>query len=107
MFTIEEFSKRSGRFREKGKDPLRGPPVNVIILYAGGDDFALYVEWKDVIYFVNKIYNGVKKLIRPLTLSVALTIDKSDVPILDLYRNVVRLLEEYAKKLRRLDVYAI
>ncbi len=100
MFTIEEFSKRSEKFREKGKDPLREPPVNVIILYAGGDDVALYGEWKDVIYFVNKIYNGVRKLIRPLTLSVALTIDKSDVPILDLYRNVVRLLEEYAKKVK-------
>ncbi len=92
MLVLEELSKRPGS-EEK-------PSVNVIVLYAGGDDIALYGEWKDVIYFVNEIYNSVRRLIGPITLSLALTIDKPDVPILDLYRNVVRLLEEYAKKVK-------
>lgn len=59
----------------------RGP----IILYAGGDDLAIYGYWVDVLLFLDKLYEEVFTALYPLSFTSSMAIERNDYPLLELY----------------------
>lgn len=60
---------------------------DVVVLYSGGDDISTYGEWDQILLFVHKVYDEVvKDLLKPLTVSVGVSIGRPKVPLLYLYR---------------------
>jgi len=74
--------------------------LGAIPLYAGGDDVVLYGDWVHVIGLVFDVYKLIRAAVRPLALSIAVTVDRSKTPILELYGRAVALLEDYAKRVK-------
>ena len=74
--------------------------LGAIPLYAGGDDVVLYGDWVHVIRLVFDVYKLIRAAVKPLTLSIAITVDRSKTPILELYSRAVTFLEDYAKRLK-------
>jgi CRISPR-associated protein Csm1 len=72
---------------------------DVIALYAGGDDAVFYGDWIPVILYIISVYKDVRSVLPHLTFSIGITIDKSDLPIILLYEDVVDLLRQ-AKKVK-------
>jgi len=74
--------------------------LDVIPLYAGGDDITLYGKWSHVVYYVNELSRDIRRTLPPLSLSIGISIGDAKEPLLLLYRYAVHLLEEYAKGVR-------
>jgi len=74
--------------------------LDVIPLYAGGDDITLYGKWSHVVYYVNELSRDIRRTLPPLSLSIGISIGDAKEPLLLLYRYAVHLLEEYAKSVR-------
>jgi CRISPR-associated protein Csm1 len=74
--------------------------LDVIPLYAGGDDITLYGKWSHVVYYVNELSRDIRRTLPPLSLSISISIGDAKEPLLLLYRYAVHLLEEYAKSVR-------
>jgi CRISPR-associated protein Csm1 len=74
--------------------------LDVIPLYAGGDDITLYGKWSHVVYYVNELSRDIRCTLPPLSLSIGISIGDAKEPLLLLYRYAVHLLEEYAKSVR-------
>ena len=67
---------------------------DVILLYAGGDDATIYGEWSSVLNFVKEvIYDKIIGSLYPLSFSVSIYIDRSDTPLLEIYRRTVDSLD--------------
>ncbi|RLG80946.1 MAG: hypothetical protein DRO09_02490, partial [Thermoprotei archaeon] len=64
----------------------------VVVLYAGGDDVAVYGEWREVLRFAEEMYNYLHEALYPLTSTSAVDIDRYSYPILELYSRVAQLL---------------
>lgn len=77
-----------------------GALENVIVLYSGGDDASIYGEWDEVLSLVYDIYNKVvEDLLKPLTVSMGVSIGKPKAPLLYLYREALAQLSR-AKEVR-------
>jgi CRISPR-associated protein Csm1 len=74
--------------------------LDVIPLYAGGDDVTLYGKWSHVVYYMGLLSKEIRDALPPLSLSIGVAIGDSKEPLLLLYRRTVHLLEEYAKSVR-------
>lgn len=74
--------------------------LDVIPLYAGGDDISMYGRWSHVVKFAYDVYRSLRNVIKPLTLSLAIVIDRDDTPLLELYERTISFLEDYAKKVK-------
>jgi len=72
----------------------------VVSLYAGGDDLVVYGEWSSVLSFAVHTVRRVRELLKPLTLSLGYALTDYKVPILEIYRDAVGLLEGVAKRFR-------
>lgn len=79
---------------------LKDRLVDVIPLYAGGDDVSIYGKWSHVVKYIFDVYSDIRSVLKPLTISAAISTGRSKTPILLLYKRVVELLEEYAKEAR-------
>lgn len=90
MLVRKKTDTKEMRFRHV----MRGP----IILYAGGDDIAIYGYWVDVLLFIDKLHREVLHSIYPLTFTTAMTLEKSDYPLLELYLRAVNALSEGKKE---------
>jgi len=67
---------------------------DVILLYAGGDDVTIYGEWSSVLRFVKEVmYDKIIGSLYPLSFSVSIYIDRSDTPLLEIYRRTVDSLD--------------
>jgi CRISPR-associated protein Csm1 len=73
---------------------------DVIALYASGDDAVFYGDWMPVIAYMASVYRDIREVLYPLTFSLAITIDKSDTPLLLLYDDTINLLENHAKRVK-------
>jgi CRISPR-associated protein Csm1 len=67
---------------------------DVIALYAGGDDVTIYGRWSHVLYYLSRMYDEVLSVLRPLSASAGVAIDRSKVPILELYSRALSQLDE-------------
>lgn len=65
----------------------------VVPLFAGGDDAVLYGEWDQVAEYISRISKSVSRILYPMTVSASYTFVKNDVPILELYRRSLELLD--------------
>lgn len=74
----------------------RGP----ILLYAGGDDVAFYGYWVDVLLFLRKLYEEVVNALYPLSFTSAISIERYDYPLLELYSRVISGLEDGKREAR-------
>lgn len=74
--------------------------VDVIPLYAGGDDITVYGKWSHVVKYVAELYKEVRSVLKPLTFSLAIALGDCNMPILLLYRDTTSLLKEYAKEVK-------
>jgi hypothetical protein len=74
--------------------------LDVIPLYAGGDDITLYGKWSHVVYYVNELSRDIRRTLPPLSLSIGISIGDAKEPLLLLYRYAIHLLDEYAKSVR-------
>jgi len=74
--------------------------LDVIPLYAGGDDVTIYGKWSHVVYYVSLLSKEIRRALPPLTLSIGVSLGDSKEPLLHLYKWAVHLLEEYAKSVR-------
>ncbi|RLE86002.1 MAG: hypothetical protein DRJ67_08165 [Thermoprotei archaeon] len=74
---------------------LRGRgALDVVPLYAGGDDVVCYGRWTGILLTLAKLLRSVREALYPLTASAAVVIDRSKAPLLDLYSATLSLLEE-------------
>ncbi|MEM0232998.1 MAG: hypothetical protein QXL22_03150 [Candidatus Nezhaarchaeales archaeon] len=73
--------------------------LDVIPLYAGGDDVTIYGKWAQVVRYIVDVVKSVRDALKPLTVSIGIAIDRSTAPILMLYSRAVETLEK-AKKVR-------
>lgn len=78
----------------------RGELLDAIPLYAGGEDITMYGKWAHVVKLVNDVYSSVRESTKPLTMSLAVAIDRETAPILELYERTVSLLEGCAKTVK-------
>lgn len=92
LMLLEDISK--GAYAQRGiKD--------VVVLYSGGDDACVYGRWDEVLLFTIEIYDKVvKDLLKPLSISIGVSMGKSKTPILQLYRATLNHLRR-AKAYRR------
>lgn len=74
--------------------------LDAIPLYAGGDDITIYGKWAHVVKLASDIYTSVRRSIKPITISLAIAIDRESAPILELYERAASLLEEGAKAVK-------
>lgn len=74
--------------------------LDVIPLYAGGDDVTIYGKWSHVVYYVSLLGKEIRRALPPLSLSIGVSLGDSKEPLLHLYKWAVHLLEEYAKAVR-------
>jgi len=80
--------------RKKGQKP------DIVILYAGGDDVAIYGKWDEVLELLADIQKYVKDMLYQVTVSGGLFIFKPAYPIYYAYKNA-RELEDNAKEQRQ------
>ena len=77
-----------------------GQNPNIVILYAGGDDIAVYGKWDEVLELLAEMQKYVKDMLYQVTVSGGLFIFKPAYPIYYAYRNA-RELEDSAKEQRK------
>jgi len=82
----------------------KGYNLDVIPLYAGGDDLVIYGSWAHVLAFFSDLYKSLRDLLSPLSLTASAVLGKSDAPILDIYREATAGLRE-AKNSARKSIY--
>ncbi|MEM1731360.1 MAG: hypothetical protein QXY26_09585 [Ignisphaera sp.] len=73
--------------------------LDVIPLYAGGDDVTIYGKWAQVIRYIVDVLKSIRDALKPLTASIGIAIDRSTAPILMLYSRAIEVLEK-AKKVK-------
>jgi len=66
---------------------------DVIVLYAGGDDFSLYGEWRSVIRMIHMLHTEITAALKPLSFSTGVSVDKGDAPLLTMYSRAREALE--------------
>lgn len=71
--------------------------VDVVPLYAGGDDVAVYGKWAQVLRYVIDVYKEIRGVLNPLTISVGIAMGRSTEPLLMLYSRAVEMLEKSKK----------
>ncbi|ABL88696.1 hydrolase of the HD superfamily [Pyrobaculum islandicum DSM 4184] len=86
--------------KRRNENAKRFRLLDVIPLYAGGDDLSLYGKWSHLLYYLAKLHRSLRAALYPLTLSLSAAIDRDHVPLLYLYRRAVEGLELHAKRYR-------
>jgi len=74
--------------------------LDVIPLYAGGDDVTIYGKCGHVIKYLGDIYSDIRSVLKPLTISASVSTGRETEPILILYKNAIELLENYSKRVK-------
>jgi len=77
-----------------------GRNIDVIPLYAGGDDITVYGKWSHIVYYMYELYSDVRSVLKPLALSLAIAIADATEPLFLLHRHAVELLENYTKSIK-------
>ena len=73
---------------------------DVIMLYAGGDDASFYGDWLSVLNLLYAMYRDVFSALYPLSFTSAIYIDRSDTPLLEIYRRTIDALDELKRRAR-------
>ena len=85
---------------ELGEKIQSGQKPDIVILYAGGDDVAVYGKWDEVLELLAEMQKYVKDMLYQVTVSGGLFIFKPAYPIYYAYKNA-KDLEDNAKEQRK------